>query len=85
MKMLERRLQKLESSFGGPVEAAFSLRLQKRIEAGRQRLAAGMAQGQYAPQETVRDTKARPRTVVAILQSGRQRNSRADKTGLPST
>jgi hypothetical protein len=49
MKAMDRRLRRLEDRYGPPVETEYSRELQRRIEAGRRRVAAAMGEAYEQP------------------------------------
>ena len=82
MKTINRRLRKLEEGFGLVPETEDDRRLRERLEAGRRRLAAARASGEYsgpAGQGQVPDRADSERkaisgmTMIEILQQGRER------------
>ena len=91
MKTIYRRLCKLEAGWGLVPETEDDKRLRERLEAGRRRVAAARASGEYGDavgQDQVpdrADSECRAisaMTIVRILQQGRER-ARAQAEELP--
>jgi hypothetical protein len=76
MKQLMRRLRRLEAQFGSANETESCRRLRQRLEAGRRRVAEWRErEGLPLLAEGTGDAPNRGRTIVEILNSGRQRNA----------
>ena len=74
MLTVNRRLRKLKCSLGlGRVETAFSRRLRERLDAGRRRVVASVGRAELTASVELSGAQMGPRTIVGILQRGRQR------------
>jgi hypothetical protein len=70
MRAITRRLRRLEDRFGPPVETEYSRELQRRIEAGRRRVAA--AKGEiYGPRRP--SIPVAGLTLAEVILQGRER------------